>query len=199
MQPRTAKHPGPERLAAFALGLLDEDGAQAVREHIAICGECRLQVEGRSESSILTQIATRLENPDAYAKPPPAPEDLEIPLELKNHPRYRILRFLGAGGMGMVFEAEHRVMKRRVALKIIKPKLTQTPFLVDRFEREVRAAANLLHPNIVTAHDADKAGGLHFLVMEYVEGTNLTRVVQRKGTLPVEFACNYIRQAALGL
>ncbi|HEV3145314.1 MAG TPA: protein kinase [Gemmataceae bacterium] len=199
MQPRTAKHPGPERLAAFALGLLDEDGTQAVREHMAECAQCRQEIEGRSESSILTQIGTRLENPAAYAKAPPAPEDLEIPLELKNHPRYRMLRFLGAGGMGMVFEAEHRVMKRRVALKIIKPSLTQTPFLVDRFEREVRAAATLLHPNIVTAHDADQAGGLHFLVMEYVEGTNLTRVVLRKGTLPVEFASNYIRQAALGL
>src|SRR5262245_18335165 len=199
MQPRTAKHPGPERLAAFALGLLDEDGTQAVREHMAVCAQCRQEVEGRSESSILGQIVDRLEKPEAYAKPPPAPEDLEIPLELKNHPRYRMLRFLGAGGMGMVFEAEHRVMKRRVAIKIIKPSLTQTKFLADRFEREVRAAANLLHPNIVTAHDADQAGGLHFLVMEYVEGTNLTRVVLRKGTLPVEFACNYIRQAAMGL
>src|SRR5581483_3852857 len=70
---------------------------------------------------------------------------------------------------------------------------------VQRFHRELRAAAQLDHPNIVHALDADEANGLHFLVMEYVEGENLSRLVGRQGPLPILDACDYIRQAALGL
>src|SRR5205807_7253241 len=69
----------------------------------------------------------------------------------------------------------------------------------ERFRREVRAAARLQHPNIVTAFDAEQAGDVHFLVMEYVEGTTLAQVVGRRGPLPVAEACGYVRQAALGL
>ena len=71
----------------------------------------------------------------------------------------------------------------------VNASLTGNPLAVERFHLEVRAAARLSHPNIVTAHDADQAGGLHFLVMEYVEGTTLAEFVARKGPLPVAQAC----------
>ena len=90
-------------------------------------------------------------------------------------------------------------MERPVALKVIHPGLMRNPAAVQRFHQEVRAAARLHHPNIVTAYDADQAGGLHFLVMEYVEGTSLAEVVRERGSLPVAEACSYARQAALGL
>src|SRR5262249_46045013 len=119
--------------------------------------------------------------------------------ELAEHERYRVVRLLGAGGMGSVYEAEHRVMQRPVALKVINRAFTARPAVVERFRREVRAAARLTHPNIVTAYDAEKAGDTHFLVMEYVEGVSLARLVKERGPLPVAQACAYVRQAALGL
>jgi serine/threonine protein kinase len=129
----------------------------------------------------------------------PAPTEPALPPELVNHPRYRILRVLGVGGMGTVYQAEHRVMERCVALKVIRTDLTSNAGAVERFRREVKAAAKLNHPNIVDAFDAEQVGNLHLLVMEYVEGSDLARVVAERGPLPVVEACNYVSQAALGL
>src|SRR5262249_36597550 len=70
---------------------------------------------------------------------------------------------------------------------------------VERFRREVKAAARLAHPNIVTAHDAEQAGDVHFLVMEFVEGVSLARLVEGRGPLPLAHACHYARQVAQGL
>jgi serine/threonine protein kinase/WD40 repeat protein len=129
---------------------------------------------------------------------PPAPAGL--PVELNDHPRYRIVAALGTGGMGTVYRAEHRLMDRPVALKVIRGDLLGNEALVERFRREVKSAARLVsHPNIVVAYDAEQAGGTHMLVMEFIEGTDLARLVDRRGPLPVGEACEYVRQAALGL
>ena len=122
-----------------------------------------------------------------------------MPPELSAHPRYRVLALLGAGGMGAVYKAEHRLMERVVALKVMNRALVASETTVDRFRREVKAAARLSHPNIVAAYDAEQAGAVHFLVMEYVEGTDLARWLAAHGPLPADEACDYIRQAALGL
>jgi formylglycine-generating enzyme required for sulfatase activity/serine/threonine protein kinase len=90
-------------------------------------------------------------------------------------------------------------MKRLVALKVLPPKVTRTPEAVQRFQREVEAAARLMHPNIVTAFDADEAGGTHFLVMEYVDGTDLSSLVKKHDPLPLDQALDCILQAARGL
>jgi formylglycine-generating enzyme required for sulfatase activity/WD40 repeat protein len=124
---------------------------------------------------------------------------VDIPPDLINHPRYRILEPLGRGGMGMVFKAEHILMKRIVALKVISRSLTATPEMVGRFRREIEAAARLSHPNIVAAYDAEQAGETHLLVMEFIEGTDLGQLVKKLGRLSVANACACIRQAALGL
>jgi predicted Ser/Thr protein kinase len=126
-------------------------------------------------------------------------ESYDLPEDLLKHPRYRIVELLGRGGMGDVYRAEHKVMDRPVALKVIKPQLVQNDAAVRRFQREVRAAARLHHPNIVTAYDAEQAGNLHYLVMEYVDGVDLDEVIKQRGPIPVEEACEYIRQAAEGL
>jgi WD40 repeat protein/tRNA A-37 threonylcarbamoyl transferase component Bud32 len=122
-----------------------------------------------------------------------------LPPGLAGHESYRIVRLIGAGGMGTVYEAEHRVLHRPVALKVIKRSLTDHPVIVERFRREVRAAARLSHQNIVTICDAEDAGGTLFLVMEYVEGVSLGRLVKERGPLPVAEACDAVRQTALGL
>jgi serine/threonine protein kinase len=134
--------------------------------------------------------------PDPF--PPPSP-DQALPKELQHHPRYRIGRFLGSGGMGVVYQAYHRLMERPVAIKIIHRDLIWHSRAVERFRQEVKAAARLSHRNIVTAYDAEQAGGIHFLVMELVKGISLARLVELRGPRGVAHACNYVRQAAQGL
>jgi serine/threonine-protein kinase len=113
--------------------------------------------------------------------------------------QYRVLEELGRGGMGRVYKAVHQTMGRFVGLKVLAPELTKTEKARDLFQREVKAAARLNHPNIVTAFDAYLAGDRFFLVMEYVDGPNLSQLVKEQGPLPVEQACEYIRQSAVGL
>lgn len=123
-----------------------------------------------------------------------------VPVQLAAHTRYRIICPLGQGGMGSVYLAEHRQMERKVALKVINPDLTNNADTVRRFRQEVTAAAQLgAHPNVVAVYDADQVGDLHFLVMEYVEGQSLADYLRLKGPLPFAEACDYVRQAALGL
>jgi DNA-binding NtrC family response regulator len=113
--------------------------------------------------------------------------------------QYVLLDVLGQGGMGEVFKARQRRLKRVVALKVIRGECFRSPGAVQRFRREIEAAARLAHPNIVRIYDADEHNGLHFLAMEYVEGTDLDRLLKRHGPLPVPQACAYVRQAATGL
>jgi serine/threonine protein kinase len=113
--------------------------------------------------------------------------------------QYVLLHRLGGGGMGVVFKSRHKLMDKVVALKVIRKDLLANPEAVQRFLREIRAAARLSHPNIVTAHHADLVGETYFLVMEYVGGLDLGRLVRTCGPLAPDQACAAIRQAALGL
>jgi eukaryotic-like serine/threonine-protein kinase len=112
---------------------------------------------------------------------------------------YCILDRLGSGGMGDVFRARHLFMDRVVALKLINREWLESPKSVGRFMQETRAAGQLLHPNIVIAHDANEVNGTYFFAMEYIEGIDLARLVAKSGPLPYAEACEYIRQAAMGL
>ena len=112
---------------------------------------------------------------------------------------YLILERLGEGGAGQVFKARHQKMNRVVALKVIRRELLADAEVVGRFYREIQVVSQLDHPNVVHAYDAGPVGATHFLAMEYVEGTDLGRLVKQSGPLPVLQACEYIRQAALGL
>jgi eukaryotic-like serine/threonine-protein kinase len=113
--------------------------------------------------------------------------------------QYKILDHLGRGGMGRVYKAEHQTMNRVVAVKVLASHLVKTPKAQQMFQREVRAAARLVHPNIVTAYDANNIGERCYLVMEFVDGANLEEIVKQHGPLPIGTACDFIRQAAIGL
>jgi serine/threonine protein kinase len=113
--------------------------------------------------------------------------------------KYQILERLGAGGMGIVYLAEHRFMRRHVALKVLPVALAEQPWFLERFYREAQAVAGLDHPNIVRAHDIDHEGRLHFLVMEYVDGSSLQQIVTNNGPIDFHRAAHYVRQAAFGL
>jgi WD40 repeat protein/serine/threonine protein kinase len=113
--------------------------------------------------------------------------------------KYKLLEQVGSGGMGAVFKAQHVTMGRIVALKIMSPNLVKNPTAVARFHLEMQAAAKLDHPHIIAAYDADCVREAHFLVMEYVAGQDLGRVLRRNSVLPIGWSCEVIRQAALGL
>jgi len=113
---------------------------------------------------------------------------------------YEVLDQIGRGGMGYVVKARHRTMDRLVAIKFILPNYTESVDVHQRFEREVKAAAKLEHPNIVTAYDAGSMGdGSHYLVMRYVEGKDLSTRVREEAPLSVAAAIDVICQTARGL
>ena len=113
--------------------------------------------------------------------------------------KYLIEEQIGRGGMGVVFRARHRRMNRLVAIKILPRSVTHSEQIGRRFQREVEAAAKLIHPNIVTAFDADKHKGRDFLVMEYVKGKNLAEWLKETGPFTVSQALDCVIQAARGL
>ncbi|MHC5539231.1 protein kinase domain-containing protein, partial [Singulisphaera rosea] len=221
-------HPPADRLSAYAQGRLDEPEMNEIEEHLSGCDSCCLWIRDQPEDSLVAKL--RVRGATTASVPDPSegltvaptlgfhvpssfvlgrspviashdqPSMTGIPKELCDHPRYRVVATLGAGGMGVVYRAEHKLMDRPVALKVIRGDLLDNEALVERFRREVRAAARLVsHPNVVAAYDAEQAGETHILVMEFVEGIDLARMVDRRGPLPVGEASEYARQAALGL
>ena len=113
--------------------------------------------------------------------------------------KYKLLRLLGTGGMSSVYLAEHMTLHNKVAIKVLPVKrIDQTSYLA-RFEREAQSSARLNHPHIARAFDLDTSGSIHFIVMEYIDGTDLHARVKQQGPLPVRDAADFIRQAALGL
>src|SRR5215831_13034303 len=113
--------------------------------------------------------------------------------------KYKVLERLGAGGMGSVYLCEHKLMRRRVAVKVMPTAKAEDPSALERFYREARAVAALDHPNIVRAYDIDQHEKLHFLVMEYVDGTSLQEIVARHGPMDPVRAAHYIAQSAVGI
>jgi serine/threonine protein kinase len=210
--PDVSTHPTAQSLALFGRGNLPEAQAATVAAHLETCDACRQAVAGLPPDSFLGKVQAAKpsgtilpsgarRSPDAVpaaVSRPPA-RVLDLPPELANHPKFRIVRELGRGGMGVIYLAEHRVLEKHVALKVINPAVLDNPGALARFQAEVKAAGKLDHPNIARAHDADQAGDLHFLVMEYVEGMSLAQLLQKKGPLSVASACNCVCQAALGL
>ncbi len=197
-------HPSVDQLIAFSLGRVQGPPAAAIEEHLLRCVDCGAVLNEVAVDDFVHTLRAAARLPDyrdavTHWLARPAPTSLDVPRELEGHPRYQVERLLGRGGMGAVYRARHTLMERSVALKVIDARLLSQPNARDRFQQEVRAAARLAHPNIVTAFDAEQAGPLTFLVMEYVEGRSLAEHLREWGPLPVAEACNYARQVALGL
>ncbi|MBA2116401.1 serine/threonine protein kinase [Bremerella alba] len=113
--------------------------------------------------------------------------------------KYRLLRHLGTGGMSSVYLAEHILMNRKVAIKVLPRRRVNDASYLARFHLEAQAAAHLDHPNIVRAFDVDNEDNTHYIVMEYVPGADLQQIVRENGPVPFEAAADYIAQAADGL
>lgn len=179
-----------EQLSARTLGPAEQ---VAVGTHVQGCTPCQ---------QALNSLSPYRPTEQWQALPDPGtvlPTDPDLPEELRQHPRYRVLGVLGRGGMGTVYKAEHRLLERAVVLKVIRPDLVANAHAVQRFQREARLAARLTHPNVVTVYEAEQVGSTQLLVMEFIEGVNLAELVAERGLLPVAEACELIRQAAIGL
>ena len=160
-------------------------GEQVEREeYLNLYPELRAAGASPTASTVLQEVS-------------PAPQPgLHPPFTLG---QYQVESKIGQGGMGMVFRARHTRLKKPVAIKILPPDCTADHLAVARFQREMEAIGLLDHPNIVRATDAGEVSGIHFLVMDLVEGIDLSRLVRLHGQLPVAEACELVRQAAVGL
>lgn len=219
--------PPPDRLSAFLNGQLAADELEAIGDHTGRCRGC-LAMLGEFEqrpdpfakrtrqglyhvcgSSDFVRLLEKMGSrfgidlsqawKDLRADPSHALDPDVLPYEIPTRlGQYEILELIGRGGMGMVYRARHIALKSERALKVLHPGRSNDR-QIGQFYREIEAVGRLQHPNIVAAHDALQEKGLHFLVMEHVEGVNLAQLINRAGPLSIGDAAEIIRQAALGL
>ncbi|HMO13573.1 MAG TPA: serine/threonine-protein kinase [Pirellulaceae bacterium] len=177
------------RAAAITSKLVDQRKINAVMSEL-------LQEKGGSGEIIDKEIAAKLVL-KKWLSPYQADQLLAGRTKLTLGP-YIITDWIGQGGMGQVFKAVHNMLGRDCAIKVL-PISKSTPEAIANFRREIRTQAILDHPNLVRAYDAGEDGSVHFLVVEYVPGTDLRRLVRTKGKLSVQQASSIIKQAAEGL
>lgn len=111
----------------------------------------------------------------------------------------QLLSEVGQGGMGVIYKARQLSLDRDIAIKILSSRLADDPAFVERFQREARAIAKRNHQNILAIYDVGVDQGLHYMIMELIEGQSLAEFIKKRGVLPPKDAADYIRQAALGL
>jgi serine/threonine protein kinase len=132
--------------------------------------------------------------PPAWDEEPSWPSDL-----LDQFDEYRLLDKLGEGGMGAVYKAVHTRLEKLVAIKVLPKERMRDPDAKSPFQREIKAVGRLNHAHLVQAHDAREVRGTTILVMEYVDGLDVSALAGREGQLRVADASEIVRQAALGL
>lgn len=113
--------------------------------------------------------------------------------------RYELLDKIGDGGMAVVYRSRDRLLNRHVAVKILKPEFTKDPKFIESFRRESQAAASLSHPNIVNVYDVGKEGGIHYIVMELIEGQPLSDRIKEEGAIKPWEAVSIAKQIAAAL
>ena len=203
-----------DQLRDLTAGRLPGDRFANLMRHLDRCPECQRRASemDAGEDSFLQAFALPVATdpfaaePDclamlhAAARPQTSTSQTSTsqpPIEMLGP--YRLHHALGSGGMGAVFLASHTRLRRQCAIKLLPRDRAADANWRDRFDREMEAVANLNHPHVVAANDAGECDGWHFLVMEYLDGLDLSRLAMRLGPLPVAEACELTRQAAVGL
>jgi len=204
MDAPAAQHPTDQALHAYGLGKLDDASTESVDAHLENCPDCQRRLAGISGDSFLGRLRAAGAQPPAQSgagSPAGVPRgtdsakslassiDHPIPAELVE--LYEIIREIGRGGMGVVYLARHKIMDRLQVLKVLNQDMLGRRGTIERFLREIRVAARLSHPHVVSAYDALQLGGLFVFVMEYVEGEDLAKLVKDRGPLTVAHACYF--------
>jgi serine/threonine protein kinase len=211
--------PEKDDLAAYTLGVLSDDRCDEIDTHIGECASCQAELAtlGNASDTFLSRLRGP-ESSDEFLDEPECVAVLarvaaigrgaslhterqieEAADNLESIGPYRVLAKLGSGGMGTVYKALHTELEKVVAIKVLPSGRMQDERAVARFKRESRAVGKLDDPYIVRATDAGHVEDTHFLVMEYVDGFDLSNLVARVGPLSIANACELIRQAAIGL
>ncbi|MCA9248887.1 MAG: protein kinase, partial [Planctomycetales bacterium] len=214
--------PRREELAGYAAGTLHSEIADTIADHVDSCAQCddTLAVLESSQAAVFPHL--RQPPPeDSYAVEQQCARAVALVEQIGRDPSfstqqkiddgaaaadypeligaYQLLEKLGEGGMGAVYKAVHTKLRKVVALKLLPQRRTSDPQSIARFEREMRAVGALDHPLIVRAMDAGEADGVHYLVMEYIDGVDLSRLVREIGPLPWRQAVECVLQAARAL
>jgi eukaryotic-like serine/threonine-protein kinase len=218
-----------ERLAAFNQGRLEVAALEVMGLHLVHCPRCEAMLATLQDDDVsIVENLRRVTRPVPWADDPTiagiesrakaipvgsvsdvagtGPTDVQGSLATSPQEAvpsvlgpYQLLRKLGRGGMGTVYEAMHTRLRKRVAVKVLPESRINDSGAVARFYREMEALGGLAHPNIVSATDAGEAGGRHYLAMEYVDGLDLAALVRLYGPPSLADAAEVIRQAATGL
>jgi hypothetical protein len=211
MHETRGNHPSDRELADFGAGKLPDEQAARIAAHLTACGDCSARMEQLPPDSFVSKLKAAAPH-GSTATPPLSPaggeKDLPrtqhaaaagAPAELTSSRKFEILGKLGEGGMGSVWKARHTFLGKPVAIKVMNATIGANPEARARFLREMQATAKLRHPHIVQALDAEALGEHLILVMEYVEGITLDKLVAQKGPFPAGFACRFVSEAAEGL
>jgi serine/threonine protein kinase len=225
-EPLASACPSAQVLRQYLTGWIDDDESTALETHLQQCSECAttLRTLEHPADTLLQSLQNTVSVEDAGNMQPtdesgPVARALDRARRLMDssaaatgesgrrawpHAQreigmYDLLKPLGRGGMGTVYLAVHRQLKKEVAIKLLPALSAEDRDVRARFEREIRVVGRLNHPSIVTATDAGEIDGTQFLVMEYIPGLDLSRIARHLGQLPVADACELMRQTALGL
>ncbi|HEV3339570.1 MAG TPA: bifunctional serine/threonine-protein kinase/formylglycine-generating enzyme family protein [Pirellulales bacterium] len=213
--------PSKDELARFCRGQLSTFRLEQIAEHLEGCRNCQSSLD--DVSGAVDDLLAELRQLPSFEAPQDTALDGEM-AGLESQPsaffdtaleeqetvdataplpprigEYVLGETIGRGGMGTVYRAVHARLDKLVAIKVLSPHRLGDAAAVTRFEREMRAVGKLSHPNIVAATDAGEIDGAPFLVMEFINGIDLARLLRRHGPLGVADACEIARQAALGL
>ena len=219
--------PSDDEIQGWLIGKYDEPMERQLQQHFESCAKCEQALatldlpsdeviqqlselpsldEDEADYQRLRQqlLATPVSFPDdqlaitflSQAQRLADPQLGALPFRLGN---YELIECIGRGASGAVYRAQHLNLERTVAVKVLGSSVKDGGQAIDRFIAEMKAIGSLAHPHIVRATDAGEVNGLHFLVMDYVEGIDAAQLLFRQGTLSVPVGCEIVRQAALGL
>ncbi len=223
------KCPQTEQLADYAFGKLSEGGATDVEQHLELCAKCVETMQGiEAASDELTDSlrksgtmpSPRFLDEDSFRSVVAALESLPLESDARQQLRsdslvrsdsaaivqdgqmlgqYRLIQVAGRGGMGVVFKARHSRLGNTVAIKVLSADRSPDSDHKSRFRREMEAAGKVDHPNIVRAFNADETDGVGYLVMEFIDGVDLSALLKALGHLSIGHACELVRRAANGV
>lgn len=207
-----------KELRSYLLGDLTDEDSVVVASHVENCADCETTVSelDRDSDTLMESLREPVEQDEAPVSvyrlaasraksiwsesPSDGISDPTDPVSVLPKLRdYELLEPLAQGGMGTVYRARHVRLNRQVALKVLPARWLKNPVVVARFEREMQAVGSLTHPAIVQATDGGDADGVHFLVMELIDGPDCATAVRDLGPLPTADACEIARQAAIGM
>jgi serine/threonine protein kinase/WD40 repeat protein len=204
MTDATNSHPSAEELRAFALGLIEPLEDSEFQRHLASCAVCSQQLLTIPDDAFVKFVRNSVAHSgvthDTRSPEPPTPADASVPSEAESDQAeregrvpahataarpplqqvgdYRLLREVGRGGMGVVYEAEQLSLGRRVALKLLALQASKGAMVLERFRREAKAAARLHHTNIVPVFEVGQDGDTCFYAMQFIQGQGLDQVIE---------------------